>query len=239
MIFIDNKYTKTYYAIIDRATKELRTKKSETYYEKHHIIPQSLNGTDDKTNLVLLTAYEHLKVHMLLPYMTVSNARSKMLWAFNAMITHNNSKWQHRVEPNTLTEDDLQKLAELRIEYSKINGRNCKIIDPDGNVVSGYSVRGLARKVDLHLKYVAALVRNNKTEYKGWRRYSEDLIGVKSSYDPYPIKLITPGGKILMYEKLLPLTKKYNMPYCSLYKLHRGEIDNFRGWKQYKGPSGP
>lgn len=38
------------------------------YYEKHHIIPRCLGGTDEKENLVLLTAREHYICHKLLTY---------------------------------------------------------------------------------------------------------------------------------------------------------------------------
>lgn len=36
------------------------------YYEKHHIKPRSLGGTDEEENLVLLTAREHFLAHYLL-----------------------------------------------------------------------------------------------------------------------------------------------------------------------------
>lgn len=69
MIFIDNKYTKTYFNIIIRAKSRILT----GYTEKHHIIPEcfyieskrgstigTLSGNpDDVSNLVELTAREH------------------------------------------------------------------------------------------------------------------------------------------------------------------------------------
>lgn len=36
------------------------------YFETHHIVPKSLGGTDDKNNLVNLTAREHYIAHLLL-----------------------------------------------------------------------------------------------------------------------------------------------------------------------------
>ena len=52
MIFIENKYTRYYYSIIDRAKNRSIT----GYTENHHIIPKSLGGTNQKHNLVKLTA---------------------------------------------------------------------------------------------------------------------------------------------------------------------------------------
>lgn len=62
-------YQKLYNDIVCRAKgrKKLR-KNSEgyVYYEKHHIIPRCLGGTNDKSNLVCLTAEEHWLAHLLL-----------------------------------------------------------------------------------------------------------------------------------------------------------------------------
>ena len=59
-------YQKVYDSIIDRAKQEKRRKNRGTYYEAHHIIPKCLNGNNEPTNLVLLTAREHFICHWLL-----------------------------------------------------------------------------------------------------------------------------------------------------------------------------
>lgn len=46
-MFIKNKYTKYYTLLTDRA----KGRKLNDYTEKHHIIPKSLGGSDDKENL--------------------------------------------------------------------------------------------------------------------------------------------------------------------------------------------
>jgi hypothetical protein len=38
----------------------------EGYVERHHILPKALNGSDDSSNLVALTAKEHFVAHVLL-----------------------------------------------------------------------------------------------------------------------------------------------------------------------------
>ena len=55
----------SYKELIEFAKAQTRTKNSYVYYEKHHIIPRSEGGTDDKENTVLLTLYEHLLAHYL------------------------------------------------------------------------------------------------------------------------------------------------------------------------------
>jgi endogenous inhibitor of DNA gyrase (YacG/DUF329 family) len=63
-------YQKIYDSIIYRAKQEelsgTRKRKNGNYYERHHIVPKCLGGTDDKDNLVLLTAREHFLCHWLL-----------------------------------------------------------------------------------------------------------------------------------------------------------------------------
>jgi hypothetical protein len=81
-MYLTNKYTKWYYAIVDRA----RFRTIIGYTEKHHIIPKSLGGDNSKLNLVNLTAREHFICHRLLTKMTTGDSKRKMLhavWAFN------------------------------------------------------------------------------------------------------------------------------------------------------------
>jgi hypothetical protein len=57
-------YKQIHDSIIDRAKTRVLPK--EVYTERHHIIPRCMNGSDDKSNLVDLTAKEHFIVHKLL-----------------------------------------------------------------------------------------------------------------------------------------------------------------------------
>lgn len=78
MQFIDNKYNKWYYQIVNRAKSENRKKYEGVYYESHHILPKSLGGSNKKYNLVLLTAREHFVCHWLLCKMTTGQDMYKM-----------------------------------------------------------------------------------------------------------------------------------------------------------------
>lgn len=84
-------YEKVYYSIINKALRKFitgqRWKGDGNYYEKHHIIPRSLNGIDNDKNLVLLTAREHFLCHWLLVkrYKNNANNYAKMLKAWFMM----------------------------------------------------------------------------------------------------------------------------------------------------------
>ena len=82
-MFKENKYTNLYNKLIDRSVE--RNWKKAPGRERHHIIPQSLNGSNDKSNLTYLSAREHFICHWLLIKMTEGEARSKMLYALMGM----------------------------------------------------------------------------------------------------------------------------------------------------------
>ena len=85
MLFIENKYTQWYYRIIAQA--QAAAQAADVYYEKHHIIPRSLGGSNKQDNLVRLTVRAHYVVHRLLTRMTTGDARHKMCFAIFLM-TH-------------------------------------------------------------------------------------------------------------------------------------------------------
>lgn len=55
-------YRKVYNQLIDNA----KAQHIDGYYETHHIVPKAEGGSDDKTNLVKLTARQHYIAHLLL-----------------------------------------------------------------------------------------------------------------------------------------------------------------------------
>lgn len=87
---LTNKYSKIYFSITNHAKNRL----VEGYTETHHVIPQSLGGSNDKDNLVELTAREHFICHWLLIKMTEGEERSKMMYALNGMRAEN--RYQQR-----------------------------------------------------------------------------------------------------------------------------------------------
>jgi len=115
-MFKDNKYTKYYTLITDAA----KTRNNEGYIEHHHIIPQSLGGSNDKKNLVGLTAREHFICHWLLIKMTEGEARSKMLYALHGMRAEN--RYQQRYS-SSITARVYER---YRIEHAKNHSETMK-----------------------------------------------------------------------------------------------------------------
>jgi len=92
-----------YNAIVNRANSSNRSKKLG-YFEKHHIIPKCVGGSNHKDNLVLLTAREHFICHRLLTHLYPDN--NKLKFAFWAMC-------------NQLTGDVIRKYKVTSGLYSK------------------------------------------------------------------------------------------------------------------------
>ena len=80
---IINKYFLTYTRLCTRAID--REIDPNQYYEKHHIIPLSLGGLDDPTNIAVLTGREHFICHYLLTKFTIDEDLYKMNCAWHFM----------------------------------------------------------------------------------------------------------------------------------------------------------
>jgi hypothetical protein len=78
-IFLQNKYSKCYFRIIEVAKNR---KLDIEYIEKHHVLPKSLGGDNSKENIVEITAKEHFICHLLLPKSVFPEYKKKMNYAF-------------------------------------------------------------------------------------------------------------------------------------------------------------
>jgi hypothetical protein len=115
-MMLTNKYSKTYFAITTNAAQRA----IKGYTEVHHILPQSLGGSNSKENLVRLTAREHFICHWLLIKMTEGEDRSKMLYALNGMKAEN--KYQERYH----TKITARVYEKYRTEHSEIHSKRMK-----------------------------------------------------------------------------------------------------------------
>ena len=87
-MYLQNKYTRIYNNIVEQANSRTIT----GYTETHHILPKSLGGSNNKDNLVVLTAREHFICHRLLTKMTQGTAKKKMHYAVVMMLVQNQNQ---------------------------------------------------------------------------------------------------------------------------------------------------
>ena len=106
-------YKRIYDEIINNAkSRGLNKKLLDGYYECHHIIPKCMNGTNDKDNLVLLSALEHYICHYLL---WKSNKENKSLFLAYHKISFSKTAHQKRNFKISSKQYEI-----LRIENSKV-----------------------------------------------------------------------------------------------------------------------
>ena len=87
-------------------------------YEKHHIIPKSLGGSNSKSNLAILTPREHALAHLLLIRFLTGEHKAKMVFALKSMIGYRN---KNRQQLTTRQYESLRKVYQIQSqtpEYS-------------------------------------------------------------------------------------------------------------------------
>ena len=110
-MFLDNKYTKWYFSLVDKAKERNWDKKTALdYVEKHHIIPKSFGGDNSKDNLVCFTAREHFIAHILLVKMTGGKNKRGMACAISKMMYQAN-EYQKRYKNSKMFDIGRKELA--------------------------------------------------------------------------------------------------------------------------------
>ena len=110
-IKIKMNHQKIYNDIIDRSKslnriKVLKSNTSYVYYERHHILPKCLGGSNDTTNLILLTAKEHYLCHKLLVCIYPTNRKL----ALALMRMSGNEKYQISLRSYETAKDYLNSI---------------------------------------------------------------------------------------------------------------------------------
>jgi hypothetical protein len=114
-----NKYTKWYNRIIDRAKGRV----PEPPFERHHIKPRSLGGTDDKENIAFITPREHFICHWLLIKMTTGEEHYKMLNALRMMRAENPGQKRYQTKITSRVYESI-KLEYAKLQSEKVRGAN-------------------------------------------------------------------------------------------------------------------
>lgn len=108
-------YERIYKELCERS---LTRKWKKFTYEKHHIIPKSMGGSDAKSNLAILTPREHALAHLLLVRFLTGKHKAKMVFALKSMIGFRN---KNRHQLTSCQYDALRKAYQIQSssqEYS-------------------------------------------------------------------------------------------------------------------------
>lgn len=113
-------YQKLYNQIIERAQE--RVLSPDMYKEVHHIIPKCLGGSNEKENLVKLTAREHFICHWMLSRIYPEDV--KIGYAFWAMCNQKTVKQERYIPSSRTYSEGKQRFILLKKqEESPLKGR--------------------------------------------------------------------------------------------------------------------
>jgi len=117
-MFLENKYTKIYYQIINRALLRAYKKIKNDGYQTHHIIPKCIGGGNSADNLVILNYKEHRVCHCLLIKMQITKSfEMKMRHAygfFNKSSRYNGPRYK-RGKDNIFSSPKIIKQVRKRM----------------------------------------------------------------------------------------------------------------------------
>ena len=114
-----DKYTRWYNQIINRATGRILVPP----FERHHIKPRSLGGTDDRDNIAFITPREHFICHWLLIKMTTGEEYYKMLNALRMMRAENPGQKRYKTKITSRVYESI-KLEYAKLQSAKVRGAN-------------------------------------------------------------------------------------------------------------------
>lgn len=114
------------------------------YVEKHHIIPKSMGGSDDASNIVELTAREHFIAHLLLTKMTDGEDRRKMSMAVMFL------KGKHQTNKRNITSrlfETIRTAANLQKSIQKLGRRNPNFGRKQDEITKAKASKSISGKV--------------------------------------------------------------------------------------------
>ena len=120
-------YDKIYLAICERGKT---TRNLGTYCEKHHIVPRCIGGTNDLSNLTILTYREHFIVHLLLT--KIHKEHRGINYAFLCML---------RKHPNGERTLNSRMVELIKKNFKKFKKMYCTIPNPGKSEKSRLAAR--------------------------------------------------------------------------------------------------
>ena len=173
-LFLSNKYTRWYYAIVTNAQARI----SDGYTENHHIVPKSLGGSDLQENLVKLTAREHFVCHWLLTKMVENKKHKYQMWnAFSCMLYRENVS-QERYKVTSKIFENIKKEG-AKIKSVKYSGSNNPMF---GKTHSEEAVDKI-RKTHLGKKRTEQACKNISLSRLGKSKSESHKISLKESWN--------------------------------------------------------
>ena len=174
-------YIKIYESIIDNASSEVRFRGNGFLYEKHHIIPKSVGGKNNKGNLILLTPKEHYICHKLLVEIYRNTKfHNKMYFAMWCLINGYGNQKRYSVSSRIYQNAKIE-INKIRVKERYDNRKPIVQYDLQGNFIEKFnSIKEASKKTSIGRKSIENCVRAESKSAGGflWKYFSEnDLYG--------------------------------------------------------------
>lgn len=222
-MFNDTKYTKWYRSIIYNR----RVNTYSGYTEKHHIIPESLGGSNDDDNLVRLTAREHFICHLLLTKMLEGEAKAKMVFA-----AHNMLHWRKSNAPK-IGSRTYQSLKEA---FSK--AQKGKLVSEETRQKISGAGNGMYGKT--HSKEAKQKISESSSRRRHTQTTKEHMSLIRQGAQTQEWIVLTPEKLEIHVSNLKLFCKENNIKYHTLYSsLGKSEISRGagKGYKLMRSPN--
>jgi group I intron endonuclease len=120
-----------------------------------------------------------------------------------------------------------------------------KLISPEGDVVEDYSVNNFSKQRNLATWCISKVLKGEYQQYKGWRKHSKELEGVKFNFNKYrqqlglnskickKYKIIDPKGNLITGKNILNLCRKNNLDAGAILLVLKGIKKHHQGWRIY------
>lgn len=173
-MFIQNKYYSLYFSIIENAKR----RSIDGYVENHHIIPISLGGSNDSSNLVSLTAREHFVCHRILMKITIGKDKEKMCFAANRMTTSTNADYRISSRAYAIIRRQFAEILSVKFQgsnnpmYGKRDKGRSKVVIFDNITFASFSrLCEYAKKYHGLSRFVMKAYRNRYPEATTFAEY--------------------------------------------------------------------
>lgn len=233
-------YLSIYNSIINKSKSGNRRRKSKkdityVYYESHHIIPKCLGGTNDKSNLVLLTAREHFVVHQLLVKMYPSE--HKLVFALRMMCLATDKHIRNNKEYSWIREKVAKSLSESQ------RGKSYGFKFPKGHQLSSGKNNGMFGKKHSNETKIkmSNIAGKRESEYYDFAREPKTQLhkeNMQKSKQRRKYKLISPDGIETIFDRCADASNFSGVAVSALIKLagKRYKFDNCKGWQCFVIP---
>jgi hypothetical protein len=215
-MYIENKYYKIYFNIITKAQN--RTLDATIKKEVHHILPRSLGGSDEQSNLVSLTLREHWICHRLLvKFLRDKIAIRKMYNALYIMAVK---------DYRTINSRIYQHIKENVEPWNKgLTG----LYQPPLSDNSKEELRKLWKGKSRPKEHCDAMRAGwNRLKEEGYSPWNKGKTGVYKSGKP--VIITSPDGKEYRYNRLKDGCNELGLIYSTMSSVNTGKRQDWKGW---------